>query len=418
VVRQWGSPNLTRALNLVSAGLVLFQVVSALPYYLSLQQANRVASAVKSQAQLIPVTGKMPERDVYFIMLDNYGRQDILLEGAHFDNTALVESLEERGFIFPQCAQSNYFHTSPVMAAILNMEYMDTLGVKEISYTRRDRYGEMAPYVQNSEVLRKFRMYGYHTVTFRGFMGLLDIQNSDTYVSFEKDKTFDERLETRNFANLYYQTTLFSHIENLLNMRIEDAMNADDRLVTSEELLEPKFHQVYQQNLYAFDALQRIPTQTGSPKFVYAHIYSAHWPFMMKPDGSLRLPFTQKITDQGYVAAVRYTNNQLLDAIDSILENSKTEPIIIIQGDHSNEFDRRVEWSGKDRLKILSAYYLPDGGEKLLYDQISPVNNFRLIFKHYFGEDIDLLKDIYYYLDPDTRKVTEAPSTCMGNGLR
>ncbi len=45
-------------------------------------------------------------------------------------------------------------------------------------------------------------------------------------------------------------------------------------------------------------------------------------------------------------------------------------------------------------MSILNAYYLPDGGEQLLYDSISPVNTFRLILRHYFNEDIELIDDI------------------------
>jgi hypothetical protein len=51
----------------------------------------------------------------------------------------------------------------------------------------------------------------------------------------------------------------------------------------------------------------------------------------------------------------------------------------------------------KERFSILNAYYLPGGGEKLLYPGITPVNTFRVIFKYYFGADIELLPDASYY---------------------
>jgi hypothetical protein len=40
----------------------------------------------------------------------------------------------------------------------------------------------------------------------------------------------------------------------------------------------------------------------------------------------------------------------------------------------------------------LSAFYLP-GYDQSLSPTITPVNNFRLIFDHYFGADLDLLPD-------------------------
>ena len=47
-------------------------------------------------------------------------------------------------------------------------------------------------------------------------------------------------------------------------------------------------------------------------------------------------------------------------------------------------------------LGILNAYHLPQGGSDLLYDFITPVNTFRLIFNYYFGADYDLLSDRSY----------------------
>jgi len=51
----------------------------------------------------------------------------------------------------------------------------------------------------------------------------------------------------------------------------------------------------------------------------------------------------------------------------------------------------------KERFSILNAYYLPNGGHDLLYDSITPVNTFRVIFNHYFGKDYGLLKDRSFY---------------------
>jgi hypothetical protein len=418
--RRLGSPTLTQALNLVSAALILFQLVQAVPYYLSIAQIKKVSAGYNPEEKLVPVTGGGPQRDVYFILLDNYGRQDILQQGSNFDNHELVDALKQRGFIFPDCAQGNYMDTAPVIASILNMDYLDKFNIPEKSYIQRGGYGDLAPLILDSQVIQKFHSYGYHVVTFRGFMGLIDITNSDTYVTFEKDTGYSHRLETNNFQTLYYKTTLFSTLNEQYKIYPDLVLKKGPPFLkklmpakTAAESLAPQFNQVYQQNIYAFDALTRIPREIPGPKFVYAHMYAAHWPFMMKPDGSLRLPFTEELTVPGYVDGVRYTNSRILGAIDSILANSKTKPVIILQGDHSNEWVKPVEWSGKDRLKILSAYYLPDGGDQLLYKTISPVNNFRLVFQKYFGEQISLLPDIYHYIDPQTKAVGIAPSTCM-----
>lgn len=423
ILRRAGRAGLTRVLNVVSIVLILFPLASAAPYYLAVSRQQRVQAQAEDEMAIAPTASPLPQRDVYFILVDNYGREDVLQGAFGFDNSAMVAELKERGFIFPECAQSNYYHTAPAMASILNLDYLDTLGIESSVYETRAGSNKMTPLILDSLAIRKFRAYGYHVVTFRGFMGMIDIHNTDTYVSFEEDTSYLQRLETTNFTNLYYETTVFDSgaelYEDYPNPLVEEGYDILDPLLPDETdqepALEERFQKVFDQNLYAFDALERIPTEIKGPKFVYAHLYSAHWPFMHNPDGSLRLPFSQKMTTEGYVAGVEFTNNRLLAAIDSILANSEVEPIIILQGDHNNGWVGKVEWSGKDRVKILSAYYLPGGGQTLLREDITPVNNFRLVFKHYFGEPIELLPDKSYYLDPLTKKTRVAPQTCIGD---
>jgi hypothetical protein len=96
-----------------------------------------------------------------------------------------------------------------------------------------------------------------------------------------------------------------------------------------------------------------------------------------------------------------------MELIDKILSESDVEPIIIIQGDHGTAsrfnfptggFDAHPTWEMfKERLGILNVYHLPGGGNKYLYDSISPVNTFRLIFNFYFGQHYELLNDESYY---------------------
>lgn len=51
-------------------------------------------------------------------------------------------------------------------------------------------------------------------------------------------------------------------------------------------------------------------------------------------------------------------------------------------------------------MKILNAYYLPEG--EGLYPSISPVNSFRLVFNTYFQADYSLLDDRSYFSSYNT----------------
>lgn len=48
-------------------------------------------------------------------------------------------------------------------------------------------------------------------------------------------------------------------------------------------------------------------------------------------------------------------------------------------------------------MKILNAYYVDKQTGADLYDSITPVNSFRIIFNDYFGESFPLLDDVSHY---------------------
>ena len=50
-----------------------------------------------------------------------------------------------------------------------------------------------------------------------------------------------------------------------------------------------------------------------------------------------------------------------------------------------------------ERLSILSTYYFSDANYDLLYDKITPVNTFRIIFRQFFGQPYELHKDRSYF---------------------
>jgi hypothetical protein len=51
----------------------------------------------------------------------------------------------------------------------------------------------------------------------------------------------------------------------------------------------------------------------------------------------------------------------------------------------------------KECLSSLGAFYLPGGGEKQLYPEMTLVNLFQVILNHYFGEKYELLPDRCYF---------------------
>ena len=148
--------------------------------------------------------------------------------------------------------------------------------------------------------------------------------------------------------------------------------------------------------------MEKLPDLPGK-KFVYAHLYITHQPFVFYPDGSFH-PFLKQ-GDSAYADQVLFAETRLLEVVKTILAKSEKPPIIIIQGDHSYP-------NGIERVRIFNAYYLPDGGNENLYDTITPVNTFRVVFNTYFGGNYEILPDKSWYGHVE-KTLKEAPSTCV-----
>jgi hypothetical protein len=93
--------------------------------------------------------------------------------------------------------------------------------------------------------------------------------------------------------------------------------------------------------------------------------------------------------------------------MDTLISESDTPPIIVLQGDHGPWLQTKEK-----RLRIFNAYYLPGNNDKL-YSKITPVNTFRLIFDTYFGGNYDMLPDVSYFSPvPKLYDFSEIPNTC------
>ena len=141
------------------------------------------------------------------------------------------------------------------------------------------------------------------------------------------------------------------------------------------------------------DTIKEIPNSIPSPKFVYFHIVFPHPPYIVDADGEF---LNEEPADElaAYADQIRYINSRLIDIVDTLLEESDPEPIIVIQSDHGASIDyESLDIDKANRLGILNAFYLPGVDANKLYSTISPVNTFRLIFDRYFNGQYGLLPD-------------------------
>lgn len=324
--------------------------------------------------------------DIYYVILDGYARQDVLQQLYGLDNSGFVAAMHDRGFYIAQNSHSNYVQTVLSLASSLNFSYLSDLPVDSA-----DRLF-LVPLIWNSAARNLLDELGYRFVASNSGYPFTSIANAEVFFNLADDGPF----------NIYEEMVL---------------MGTSAVILIDNDIL-PLYNTGYAVHrrhvTLSFDSLRSISALPG-PKFVMFHIVSPHPPFVIDRDGnavSIAAPFeggrdgsyfpgsTAEYVS-GYVEKLLYTNKQLLQGVDAILEDSSTPPIIIFQADHGPgawlEWDSAEKTCLVERTAIFNAYYLPGAGVENLYPDITPVNTFRVIFNTYFGTDLPLLEDKTYF---------------------
>jgi hypothetical protein len=367
----------TRFLNVVSAALVLFNLAS-------IAQTFAGRPRIRAAAE-IKVTGHATSRpNIYYIVLDAYTRDDFLREIFSFDNAPFLSALEAKGFVVAGRSYANYNLTHQSLASSLNFTLLDELA-REAGFASSDREPLYAM-IRTNRTMAFLKDRGYRLFTVSSSIGPTDFRTVDRYFGFASSDS--------EFRTILLQTTPLQ----LLDRGRETAASYDHHR---------------KRILNAFQALEGSVYEKG-PFFMFAHIMAPHPPFVFGPGGEPIEPdylFSMVDADRlhgcgdeartAYIARYRdqvaYLNTRILAAMDAILSASPEPPVIVLQGDHGSraysDFDDPRASYFKESLAILNAYHLPGLSREVVYPGISPVNTFRLVFRHYFGADLEPLPD-------------------------
>ena len=385
-------------LTFVSAAVTLNTVALALLVMVGWQILSEVeppsAHALALPAAPIQTDLVRPENppDVYFFLLDSYGRADLLQQAYGFDTSEFLNGLRERGFFVAECSQSNYVRTEISLASLLNMQYLQQLSDKfSPESTKR---GLLWDSLKHNAVRYNFESRGSQTITAEPGLEWLNIKDSDHYLSPPPMSS-----GMTDFEGLFLRTTLARYAQDWGWVDPDYLMGVSSR---------DRFNNVFNN----IDDITRMP----QPTFAYLHLLSPHPPFVFDPNGNPTYPpdfwndqrmYPGRLYQKGYVNQAQFLNKKILQAVDTILAESEVPPIIIIQGDHGPW----LQPSDK-RMWILAALYLPNHTDKL-YPTITPVNFFRVVFNSYFGGKYELLEDVSYFSPvPKLYNFSEIPNTC------
>jgi len=389
-------PAILRIFGNVFVAVLLFFIVSQiLNYHLFIAPGadlivmNQDLNAVEKKQSELP--------DIYYIVLDSYAGNDTLRDLYGYDNSEFTNFLIEKGFYLADKSRTNYPLTYFSLASSLNMGYL-ALGPNHSSSF--NSFSPLVDLISDNLVAKKLKALGYRTIAFSSGYMATEMRKFDNYIS--------DGWICREFLNsLAKQTILVSCNTDTWNLaRCQaDAHRNNIRKV-----------------------LAKIPLAANSPEpaFVFAHILAPHAPFVFNRDGSsvdlpyfnysdgiyLRRYMDTKIYRQQFGDQLRYMNVLIKDCVGRILEDSTRKKVIIIQADHGPASDvdyTSLERSNPvERMSILNAIYLPDGNYEGFRPDLSPVNNFRIVFKNALKQNLELLpnrshfltfKDLYVFKD-------------------
>jgi hypothetical protein len=392
---QWGSrriPEATRLLNAVALLLVAYNLVGLGSY--AIGQAGQTIGQDPAGVAL----GEVSRRpDVYYLVFDRYANQETLRELYEFDNSDFLAELEARGFSVPRDSWANYGKTSLSLVSSLDLDYLDAA---ELTAANPSTFGPIHAALRGHlAVPATLTGLGYEYVHIGNWWepGTRNV-DADRVLLFRQESEFGTAL---------FETTALTLLAGLRTPDPDpEVMDVPD-VNRGHTLFE--FEQV--------EAAADRAAEGDGPTYVFAHFLVPHPPYVFNADGSY--PTRAEAAERGprasYVEQLRWTNERILALLD-VLQDAPAgeEPVIILQADEG-PFPPRYEanqdgfqWleaspeEVQEKFGILNAYYLPgvDPAAAGLYDRISPVNSFRIVFNAYFGADFPLLPD-RTYLSPD-----------------
>ena len=366
--------NITLILNVVAITLIAVTLTQLIgydfnPYYIFEDDVD-----ISTQFDLADSLGEYP--DIYYIILDEYAGSKTLNDAFDYDNSEFINFLNTTGFNTPLQTQSNYFVSFLSLSSALNMQYVnfytDEVGID--SKDRRLSHNLM----HDNRIMQILESNGYSTINFDSNWGPTNAIKIADQNLCEKSPTFNSELLIA---------------------------------VLSSSMLKPIYTDLFlpadrERVLCIFSELPEIQFESEKPIFVLAHIMLPHGPYVWGPNGEHKKIDSLSMLDieeskKGYLDQLIFTNKMLQEMIEKIIDEKKRPKIIIIQLDHGTTFP--MDWKNPtekmkhDRLSNINYILLPDKNENPLYNTMTPVNTFRVLFNDYFNTNFEILEDRVFF---------------------
>ncbi len=365
---------------LILAALIVFNMIQIVPAEIKKQQRITQSQATTTAATNVEGNGNYP--DIYLIIFDELAGLNAMREYWDYQGVDdFVDFVQSKGFFVAEDSKSNSIITLHLMSELLNYKPYPVEAVNTDIY-----YDD----VNHSRAVRYLESLGYTTVTFDETRYWYQ-----TYTPMPADYAFfhDEAKNRAGWAVFFDEFGMLV-AENTMLKAFEASYKP---IATESPYFEPHRRYVF----FTADKIGQL-SDIPSPKFVYVHLMIPHNPFIFDANGDPLDPVFSQNWNY-YLGQYQFTIRIMEQMINNILREADPQrlPIIIIQSDHGARNglaswhpdavilkDYPMEYANH----ILNIMLLPEFDTSQLPQDLKPINTFPIIFNHYFGTEIPLIK--------------------------
>ncbi len=374
-LRARGSlPTATLTLNIFALLLVGMSLLTIVPY-----ESSRVAAmtpATSDESSRLTAT-RVPDRDIYLIVLDRYGSQWSIEHRFGITDNDLPGWLADQGFQVVPGARANYRATDFSLSSMLSMRMLDEYSI-DPGRDSGDRTFARSR-LERPEVAAFLKDNGYTYYQLGSWYGPTQTNElADVTLSYS---------DATEFESVLRQSTILPAVDRVLGRSTGEGDEFRDNARAIAE--------------FQFRQLQRLPSVPGR-KFVFAHVLLPHPPYVFDANGDIVTFDTASVQPEAdlYANQLAFANSQVRATVASLLAGPpESQPIIVIMGDEGPFLCRNVDCVDPTirrlgiRFGVLAAYYLPDQPAGFFPPDHTHVNTFRGILSAYFGADLPPLPD-------------------------
>ena len=374
------NPKISAPLNIIVIVLLSIEIVTFFVNEAIIKKTHNLIYPQKplSEKYVASNYADSSKPDIYFFVFDAYTNNATLKTVWNFNNDLVTDWLASRGFRIGSNTHSNYDFTTYSISSTFNMNFIPADKGNDASVAKNILRSNKS--LSDNETFSILSKENYD-INF-----LAPFRNSIQYngLGYFFDYLVTGQIEGQTFPGCFRRSNFFISLRNLVynHSHIDYYYNV--------------FNDKYQNILKTVAAIKNTTDSNTNrkPHFVYGHILVPHAPPLFDANGKFITPKEALTANyfNTYTDQIKFANFLIRDLVSFIQSHNKHNTVIIIEGDHGYSF-YPPDSIPRFGFKNFNAIYFPDNNYNLLYDSMSPVNDFRIVFNKYFSQHFPLLND-------------------------